>query len=134
MAATAKTRMPGPSVEPTEYPHFETDEEARRFWSSHSTAPYWHLMEDVSYIPPSDLIERPFGTTPQARKRPKPGETAEITAHLSAEMVDVLSGFARQRQQSLDSLLAEWLGDRIKEERRRLHGDLDLPEDADRST
>jgi hypothetical protein len=132
MAATAKNRSPVSSPAPLEYPHFASEEEAREFWSSHDTSPYWHLMEDVTDAPPPGMIERPAGAKSQARKRPRPGEIAEITVRVSAQLADVLKGFAHQRNLSLDALLAEWLGDRIKEERRRLHGDLDLPEDAER--
>jgi hypothetical protein len=132
MAATAKTKTPEPTVEPLEYPEFETEEDARQFWSSHSTAPYWHLMEEVTEASPPGPVERPTGPRPYPYSRPKPGETTEIAVRLPAELVDVIQARARRRAISLDLLLTEWLGDRIKEERRRLHGDLDLPADAER--
>lgn len=132
MVATAKNRSRESTPVPVEFPYFESEEEEREFWSSHDTSPYWHLMQEVTDAPPPGMIERPAGSTSSARKRPRAGETAEITVRVSAQLADVLNGFARQRNLTLDALLANWLGDRIREERRRLHGDLDLPEDAER--
>jgi hypothetical protein len=116
----------------TSIPTFASELEEAEFWSTHDTSLIFEDGEDVSGGPPPDVFARlDDGPRTPARRRPKPGEMSDVAVQLPAETVDVLHAVARRRAISLDSLLAEWLGDRIEEERRRRYGDLALVDERE---
>jgi CopG antitoxin of type II toxin-antitoxin system len=118
MTDTAKHAETPPGNLPTEFPTFATEEEEREFWDTHSSAPYWHLMEDVTDNPPPELRQRPEGVPSRAHKRPPTGRMDLVSLRLPAEMIDAVKAIAAERHLPYQTLLRTWIGERIDQERR----------------
>ncbi len=102
---------------PDEFRRWEA--EAREFWMTHDSSPYWDQMEDVTDSPPPNLKRRAPGARSTARRRPAPDATKELTVRLSAEVVAVMRAKARVAGIPLDELVNGWLRDRMQEEFRQ---------------
>ena len=84
-------------------PDFETDEEFAEFFETHSFADYWDEFEDVEYVE----IKRPV------QKR--------ITIRIFPYMLNNIKAIAKRRGMPYQTLVQQWLAERLSEEQRRIH-------------
>jgi len=82
------------NASPDEFHRWEV--EAREFWSTHDSSPYWDQMEEVAEWPPTGLKRRAPDGASTAHRRPAPDATEELTVRLSAEMDVVMRAKAHR--------------------------------------
>lgn len=100
-------------------PAFNSEDEAREFWATHDSAPYFERMEDVTATPPIDLRPAPGRAGSRARKRPPEGRMDLVSLRLPAEMVEAVKKVARRRHLPYQTLMRSWIGERLAEEQRQ---------------
>ena len=97
-------------------PTFTTEEEAREFWATHSSAPYFAAMEDVTTTPPAELRPGPGRQGARARKRPG-GENMElISLRLPLDTIAAVKRVAAQRGLPYQTLMRSWITERLARE------------------
>ena len=97
-------------------PTFATEEEAREFWDTHSSADYWDEMEDVTNNPPADLLQGPGREGSTARKRPA-SEYETVSFPLLRTKMAEIRAIAERERIPADVLLRWWIADRLAQER-----------------
>ncbi len=100
-------------------PAFTSEDEAREFWATHDSAPYFERTEDVTATPPVDLRPGPGRAGSRARKRPPEGRMDLVSLRLPAEMVEAVKEVARRRHLPYQTLMRSWIGERLAEEQRQ---------------
>lgn len=109
--------------QPPPLPESPTDEEFRRweiearaFWSTHDSAPYWDLMEDVTDAPPLGLAVGPGREGSRARQRPPAEQVELLSVELPRWLIYAVAQRAEARLTSVDNLLRLWLAERLSKE------------------
>ena len=102
---------------PERIPKFASEEEARDFWDTHDSAPYWDQMEDVTNSPPPELRRGPGRAGSRARRRPSEGRMDLVSLRLPAEMIDEVKAIASVRHLPYQTLIRSWIGERVDKER-----------------
>lgn len=109
--------------QPPRLPESATDEEfrrwemeAREFWSSHDSSPYWDVMEDVTDSPPLDLAVGPGREGSRARHRPPAEQVEVLSVQLPRWLIDAVARRAEARLTSVDNLVRLWLTERLTKE------------------
>lgn len=97
-------------------PTFTTEEEAREFWATHSSAPYFAAMEDVTNTPSAELRPGPGRQGTHARKRPGGENMALISLRLPLETIAALKRVAAQRGLPYQTLMRSWITERLARE------------------
>lgn len=94
-------------------PEFTTEEEAREFWASHDSAPYFKAMEDVTATPPAELRRGPGRGGSRARKRPPAGTMDLVSLRIPAETIAAVKAVAARRRLPYQTLMRSWLQERL---------------------
>lgn len=109
--------------QPPQLPESATDEEfrrweleAREFWSTHDSSPYWDLMEDVTESPPLGLAVGPGRQESRARRRPPADQLQPLSLELPRWLISAVAQRAEARLTSVDNLLRLWLTERLSKE------------------
>lgn len=89
---------------PEEIPEFETEEEEREFWSTHSLSE--EFFEKAEPIPE--------GVLPPARPRTRP-----ISLRFDEDMLERLKALAKTKHKGYQTLLKEFVVERLYEEEKR---------------
>ncbi len=97
-------------------PEFATEEEAREFWATHDSAPYFALMEDVSGTPPAELQRGPGRERSTARKRPAAGSMDLVSFRIPAELIAAVKRIAAERGLPYQTLMRSWISERLRQE------------------
>jgi len=121
-----------PEGYPERIPHFTTEEEAREFWDTHSSAPYFFEGEDVTNNPPPELKRGP-GRDPahiQELRELTEGVRARmrmglVTLRMGDDMVAALKEAAARRHLSYQTLMCAWIAERLEQEQRALAAEPD---------
>lgn len=87
-------------------PRFASEEEAREFWDTHSSADYWDQMEDVTDNPPADL-------------RVGPGYKRSAVVVFSPVQYEAIVAAADAQDIPIPLLLKRWIADRLEFEQER---------------
>ncbi len=116
-----------PADYPPHVPTFATEEEARDFWDTHSSAPYFFEGEDVTNNPPPELKRGPGREGSRARKRPEgDGERMGlVTMRMGDDMVAALKEVAARRHLPYQTLMRSWVAERLEQEQRALAAEPD---------
>jgi len=116
-----------PEGYPERIPHFTTEEEARDFWDTHSSAPYFFEGEDVTNNPPPELKRGPGREGSHARTRPEgDGERmCLVTMRMGDDMVAALKEVAARRHLPYQTLMRSWVAERLEQEQRALAAEPD---------
>ena len=107
-----------PAIDPI--PDSETEEEAREFWATHDSAPYFDQMEDVTASPPIDLGVGGGRAGSTVRRRPPEGRMDLVSIRIPAEMIEGVKEIAAARHLPYQTLMRSWIGERVAQERRAL--------------
>ena len=107
-----------PPIEPI--PVFETEEEAREFWATHDSAPYFDQMEDMIASPPIDLDVGGGRAGSTTRRRPPEGRMDLVSIRIPVEMIEAVKEIAAGRHLPYQTLMRSWIAERVAQERRAL--------------
>lgn len=110
-----------PAAYPERIPEFESEDEAREFWATHDSSPYFDQMEDVTATPPPELKNGGPRSRTNARRRPPAGRMDLVSLRLPVEMIDAVKEIAARRHLPYQTLIRSWIGERATEERRLLN-------------
>lgn len=109
--------------QPPQLPESATDEEihrweveAREFWSTNDSSPYWDLMEDVTESPPLGLAVGAGRHESLARRRPPAYQSRPLSVELPHWLIFAVAQRAEARLTSVDNLLRLWLTERLAKE------------------
>lgn len=86
---------------PKKLPRFRSDEEAARFFETHSIAPYWDQMEDVD-----EVIELAPALVRRIRERMK---KRLLALRLEEWQIRRSKEIARQKKVPYQTLMREWI-------------------------
>jgi hypothetical protein len=104
-----------PENYPERIPDFATEEEARDFWDTHSSEPYFDQGEDVTNNPPPELLQgRGRDSAPNSTWPIKP--KVSVALSFPEEMMAAFSAFAARREIPVEVLLQWWIADRLDQE------------------
>lgn len=95
-------------------PDFATEEEARAFWATHDSAPYFARMEELSAAPPAELRRGPGRDRSTARRRPAAGSMDLVSFRIPAEMIAAVKKIAAERELPYQTLMRSWIGERLR--------------------
>ena len=82
----------------SELPEFETEQEEARFWTTHQLSP--GLMKASEHVPDSR-------------------ESTTITLRFDPRMLSRIKRIARERFLNYQSMMKQWLAERLEDEQRR---------------
>ena len=112
-----------PEDYPETVPTFASEAEARDFWDTHDSTFYWDQMEDVADVrdaEPVPVEER----TPRANWLPTRADTEFLRSlGFQEEAITQIRNAAVRRRVPLQSMLNEWVGDRLTIELDRIETD-----------
>lgn len=103
-------------------PPFASEEEARKFWDTHSSADYWDQMEDVTDNPPPNLRQGPGRDWSRPPQRPDEG-FLDVVVTLRGDEIAAARAISARRQVPLFALLHEWVAERLEGERDETPGE-----------
>lgn len=112
-----------PADYPAHVPHFATEEEARDFWDTHSTAPYFDEGEDVTHNPPPELKRGPGRDEAHMRELRELTEGVRarmrmglVSLRMPDEMVAAVKEIAARRHLPYQTLMRSWIAERLDQE------------------
>jgi len=96
----------------TEVPQFATEAEESAFWATHDTG--YQLLEGMRPVPVDG-----DGELPRAREQPLLPRTRPVSIRLDNEVLGRLKKLALKKRKGYQSLLKEFLVERLYEEEKR---------------
>ncbi len=121
-----------PADYPPHVPTFATEEEARDFWDTHSSAPYFFEGEDVTNNPPPELKRGPGRNEAHTRELRELTEGVRarmrmglVTLRMGDDMVAALKEVAARRHLPYQTLMRSWVAERLEQEQRALAAEPD---------
>ena len=107
---------PIPEGYPPQIPEFATEEEAREFWDTHSSAPYFYQGEDVTHSPPPELREGPGRAGSRAPKRPGSEHQEMVQLMMHEDTFATVKKLAAERRTSYHALINGWIDEGLQRE------------------
>jgi hypothetical protein len=92
-------------------PHFASEDEEHAFWSTHAIA--GALLEEMQPVPRDDP------TFPPARPESTSPRTRPVSVRLDADVLRRLKAVAAKKRKGYQSLLKEFIAERLYEEEKR---------------
>mgnify|MGYP001462731351 CR=1 FL=1 len=126
MTDIAKRGIPAPSVPegyPPHIPNFATAEEARDFWDTHSSAPYFYEGEDVTHNPPPELRRGPGRAGSRAPKRPDAEHVEMVQLMMHEDTFAAVKKLAAKHRTSYHTLMNAWIEEGLKRDRLTVSND-----------
>src|SRR5215216_4899108 len=112
-----------PENYPDRIPEFAFEDEAREFWETHDSSPYWDQMEDVTDSPPASLAVGPGRQGSTARRRPGAQRMELVSLRFPTEMLERVRIVAERRHLPYQTMIRSWVAERLDEEQNALTRD-----------